>query len=137
MVRDLMEPEYAQLGAAPAPTGLEGLAGVLEQALAAGGFYIVGAAIPAYVAAMDDFWSRARPATAPRTPPAERPTSPRILQRRARLALVRVPRLTIRAPGRVLDGQLIGEVVARFRQAVAEAYRTGEGIASSQLEPAP
>jgi hypothetical protein len=94
------------------------LATAFEHAVASGGFALVGSAIPAYVGEMRRFW-------ATRRPPAPRPTSPHILARHGRLGGVRVPRLTVRANGRVADRQLAALVAGRVHDAVGEAYVGG------------
>jgi hypothetical protein len=94
------------------------LARTFEEALTAGGFALVGNAIPAYVGELRRFWAERRP-------PAERPTSPHILARHGRLGGVRVPRMTVRARGRAPDAELATLVAARFRDAVGEAYVGG------------
>ena len=94
------------------------LALAFEQAVSSGGFALVGGAIPAYVGEMRRFWATKRP-------PVERPTSPHILARHGRLGGVRVPRMTVRASGRVADRQLAALVAARFHDAVGEAYVGG------------
>jgi hypothetical protein len=53
------------------------------------------------------------------------PTSPHILARHGRLGGVRVPRLTVRANGRVADRQLAALVAVRVHDAVGEAYVGG------------
>ena len=82
------------------------------------GFALVGGAIPAYVGEMRRFWATKRPPVPP-------PTSPHILARHGRLGGVRVPRITVRASGRVADRQLAALVAARFHDAVGEAYVGG------------
>ena len=118
-----MAAEYAWLSAHAEPTGLEGLAGSLEAALALGGFHLVGAAIPHYVRALREFW-QSQPEEA--TQAAAPPTSPQILARRAQLSRVLVPSVSIRAPRRALDGELSRELLAHFRSAVSAAFRNGE-----------
>jgi hypothetical protein len=88
-----------------------------EQVVASGGFALVGNAIPAYVGELKRFWARRAP--------VERPTSPHILARHGRLGGVRVPRMTVRAPGRTPDATLASLVSARFHDAVGEAYASG------------
>jgi hypothetical protein len=118
-VGDLMRPEEdlvrQQLDR---PRALAGLAAPLESALAAGGFAVIGAAIPGYVKGLRDFWLREKSTGA-------RPTSPHILARHARHLHVRMPDLTIRATGRPADAGLAELVAGRFRAAVDEAYRAG------------
>ena len=94
------------------------LATAFEQAVTSGGFALVGGAIPAYVGEMRRFWATKRPPVPP-------PTSPHILARHGRLGGVRVPRITVRASGRVADRQLAALVAARFHDAVGEAYVGG------------
>jgi hypothetical protein len=94
------------------------LAVAFEQAVASGGFALVGSAIPAYVGEMRRFWVTRRP-------PGPRPTSPHILARHGRLGGVRVPRLSVRASGRRADRQLAALVAARVHDAVDDAYVGG------------
>jgi hypothetical protein len=94
------------------------LATAFEQAVTSGGFALVGGAIPAYVGELRRFW-------ATRRPPVPQPTSPHILARHGRLGGVRVPRITVRASGRVADRQLAALVAARFHDTVGEAYVGG------------
>src|SRR6266540_1213618 len=94
------------------------LAEAFETAVTSGGFALVGAAIPAYVGEMRRFWEQKRP-------PLERPTSPHILARHGRLGAVRIPRMTVRAPGRTPDRALATVVAERFHSAVDDAYLQG------------
>jgi len=94
------------------------LAAAFETAVTSGGFALVGAAIPAYVGEMRRFWEQKRP-------PLERPTSPHILARHGRLGAVRIPRMTVRAPGRTPDRALATVVAERFHSAVDDAYLQG------------
>jgi hypothetical protein len=103
------EAALAPPGAAQAPFG---------SALAAGGFQLIGAAIPGYVKGLRDFWLRERST-------GERPTSPHLLAKHARHLQVRMPDLTIRAKGRPTDSKLATMVAARFRAAIDDAYRVG------------
>src|SRR5207245_1064354 len=105
------------------------LALAFEAAVTDGGFRLVGKAIPAYVGEMRRFWERQRP-------PAERPTSPHILARHGRLGAVRVPRMTVRAPGRTPDAGLARDVAARFHDAVGNAYVDGRRQLEQLREPA-
>ncbi|HUO69803.1 MAG TPA: hypothetical protein VMU39_03420, partial [Solirubrobacteraceae bacterium] len=52
-------------------------------------------------------------------------TSPHILARHGHVERVRVPRLTIRAPGRRADADSAAAIAARWRTAVGQAYLTG------------
>lgn len=109
-------PEADRLRAAAG--GPDGLAVAFEQAVANGGFALVGGAIPVYVDEMRQFWETRRP-------PERLPTSPHILARHGRLGGVRVPRLTVRAAGRTPDAALASLVAARLHDAVDEAYAGG------------
>ena len=114
------------------PNGLMGLAAPFEAALAppgaaqapfgsvlaAGGFQLIGAAIPGYVKGLRDFWLRERST-------GQRPTSPHLLAKHARHLQVRMPDLTIKATGRPADGKLATVVAGRFRAAINDAYRAG------------
>lgn len=96
----------------------DALAAAFDQAVAGGGFHLVGAAIPLYVESMREFWEQ--------RPPAEpHPTSPHILAKRQRLGCVKVPAIRIRAAGRALDDPLISRVAAEFRRAVQGAWQSG------------
>lgn len=105
------------------------LAEAFERAVASGGFHIVGAVIPEYVAQMRRYWDRELDTAETRT--AALPTSPHILARRARVGTVRVPRMNLRSEGRALDDDLIARIAAQFRGAVQEAFSTGEGNATA------
>jgi hypothetical protein len=94
------------------------LAAAFESAVTSGGFALVGSAIPAYVGEMRRFWEQKRP-------PVDRPTSPHILARHGRLGAVRIPRMTMRAPGRAPDHALATAVAERFHSAVDDAYLEG------------
>jgi hypothetical protein len=118
-VDQLMQPHQQWLSEHDQPTGLEGIAGAFEDALAGAGFDIVGAAIPAYIGTLRDLWGPDVAAG------ADQPTSPHIIARRARLQAVRLHRLTIRALGRALDEPLSRDIAARAQAAVAEAYQRG------------
>jgi hypothetical protein len=111
-------PEADRLRAEAASSQPDALAAGFEQAVTSGGFALVGGAIPAYVEEMRRFWATKRPPEPP-------PTSPHILARHGRLGGVRVPRLTVRASGRVADRQLAALVAARFHDEVGEAYVGG------------
>jgi hypothetical protein len=124
--RQLMAPHTRWIAAHAGPTGLEGIAGAFEDVLAHGGFDVVGAAIPAYIGSLRDLWE---PEVAAGGAP---PTSPHIVARHARLALVHMPRLTVRAIGRALDETLRTDIAARAQAAVADAYQR----AMTNLTPA-
>jgi hypothetical protein len=94
------------------------LAQAFESVVASRGFWLVGAAIPAYIGEMRAFWVSRRERV-------DRPTSPHILARHGRLAVVRVPRLTFSAPRRMPDGTLAGAIDARFREQVGAAWLAG------------
>jgi hypothetical protein len=106
--------------ARPAQPMEEALVGWLGR----GGFHIIGAVIPAYVAEMRRFWQQQ---VASGTEPmlTITPTSPHILARRARLGRVRMRRLQITARGQAADETLVEAVARQFKQAVEQAYVTG------------
>ncbi|WP_068924260.1 hypothetical protein [Planobispora rosea] len=89
-----------------------------------GGFALAGAAVDVYIGEMRRFWGPGREVRRGGAPVAH-PTSPHILARHGRLGAVRLPRLTVRAAGRVPDEALAAEVSARFRENVAAAYLSG------------
>ena len=96
-----------------------------EQWLVKGGFHVIGAVIPLYVAEMRRYWHEQ--ADAGNEPYVEiTPTSPHILARRARLGRVRVPRMTLRTGGQPLAEGLVRELARRFQGAVQEAFATGQ-----------
>jgi hypothetical protein len=114
-----------------AARGPDPLAQAFERWIVHGGFYLVGAAIPQYVRTMFSYWqaqvtpqSAEPPAAGEVIPP--HPTSPHILARRARLGRVQMQRLTIRAPVRALDEGLTVDIALSFREAIAQAYATGQ-----------
>jgi hypothetical protein len=111
-------PEADRLRADAGSSRPDPLAAAFEGAVTSGGFALVGGAIPAYVGEMRRFWATKRPPVPP-------PTSPHILARHGRLGGVRVPRLTVRASGRIADRRLAALVAARFHDAVGEAYVGG------------
>jgi hypothetical protein len=111
-------PEADRLRAEAESRQPDPLAAGFEQAVTSGGFALVGGAIPAYVEEMRRFWATKRPPLSP-------PTSPHILARHGRLGGVRVPRITVRAGGRVADRQLAALVAARFHDEVGVAYVGG------------
>lgn len=97
--------------------------------LAVSGFQTVGTVLPSYVDEMIRYWKEEAA-----KPPAERPTSPHIVARRARLGRVRMPRLVVHvAPGRTLDKGLAVEIADRVRTEVAQAF----GRAGARLAGAP
>lgn len=82
------------------------------------GFEFAGKVLPKFVAEMIEFWKKEAS-----KPPAERPTSPHILARRAQIDRVRVPRLMIRVnEERELGKSLAVEVAARAQSGVAKAF---------------
>jgi hypothetical protein len=100
------------------------LALAFESWLATGGFVLIGEVIPFYVEEVARLWREKVEHAA--EPPPITPTSPHILQRRATLGKVRVPRMTLHVPaGRQLDPALADEVTQRFGFAVDDAYRSG------------
>jgi hypothetical protein len=100
------------------------LALAFESWLATGGFVLIGEVIPFYVEEVARLWREKVEHAA--EPPPITPTSPHILQRRATLGKVRVPRMTLHVPaGRQLDAALADEVTQRFGFAVDDAYRSG------------
>ncbi len=118
MAETVFGPEAERVREQAARRRPDALAIAFEGAVTSGGFALVGAAIPAYVRAMRSFWTSRRP-------PADRPTSPHILARHGRLGGVRVPRMTVRAPGRTADRELAAAVAARFHDEVGNAYVGG------------
>lgn len=92
--------------------------------LTRGGFHVIGAVIPAYVAEMRRFWRR-QVAEGNELMLTLTATSPHILARRARLGRVRMRRLLITAHGRQADEVLVAEIAQQFKQAVEQAYVTG------------
>jgi hypothetical protein len=95
--------------------------------LAGGGFFVIGAVIPAYVSEMRGFWQDQLAAdNAPML--SITATSPHILARRARLARVRMGRLTIVVRGPQADEALVAQVAGQFKQAVEQAYVAGHGV---------
>lgn len=100
------------------------LAQAFESWLARSGFEFVGRVLPGYVAEMIDFWKKEAAKN-----PAERPTSPHIVARRAQIGRVRMPRMVIRiSEERELDKVLAVEVGDRVRFGVAQAF----GVAMDQ-----
>ena len=96
-----------------------------QQWLTTGGFNVIGAAIPPYVAEMRRFWQSEREGAGDAIVDLGTAVSPHILARRARLARVQMRRLTIDAGNRPLDPALAREIAERFRGAVGDAYRDG------------
>ncbi len=93
-----------------------------ERLLAQGGFYIIGAAIPLYVAEMQRYWQEQK---AHANTADEMPTSQHITVRRQRLGLIRVPRVVIRVHERDLDNLQASEIATRFQKAVVGTYQSG------------
>ncbi len=97
-----------------------------ESWVATGGFALVGEFLPGYIAAMRRRWHEQAERRR-----AELPTSPHIVDRRARLGRVRMQemRLRVGAPAggaaAALDDALIGTLSLRFKTAVEDAFRTG------------
>ncbi|MGH9277039.1 MAG: hypothetical protein ACRD12_02870, partial [Acidimicrobiales bacterium] len=94
------------------------LARAFEEAASSTGIVTAAAAVPAYVGQMRRFW-------ATRTAVEPRPTSAHILARHGRLAMVRVPRMSVHTGGRAPDADLAAMTAARFRASVGTAYRDG------------
>lgn len=95
--------------------------------LSRGGFHIVGAAIPLYVAEMRRYWhAQLREGT--ELTMIITPTSPHIIARRVSLGRVRMRRLVIRAPERELNSDLAERIALRFKGSVENAYVSGQGI---------
>jgi len=95
--------------------------------LAGGGFFIIGAVIPVYVSEMRGFWQE-QLAAGNEPLLTVTATSPHILARRARLARVRMGRLTIVVRGPQMDESLVAQVAGQFKQAVEQAYVDGHGV---------
>jgi hypothetical protein len=89
-----------------------------DEAAAAVGIRAAAAAIPAFVSELRPFWE-AHTANRPQ------PTSPHILARRARLAAVRMPRLTVTVHDLQPGPQLARQTATRFHGVVDQAYREG------------
>jgi len=128
LAESLFGPDAAELRRRIATRPPDVLARAFESWVARGGFDIIGAAIPLYVAEMRRFWDEEADRAATEAPAEEivLPTSPHITARRAQLGRVFMPRLVIRAPGRALDDELVGVVAARFKEAVEGAFQTGQ-----------
>lgn len=119
--------QKAELESRPADPMALGFA----RAVARGGFDVVGAVLPAYVARMRAWWGERAPARAAEMAAAAGPsrksfpTSVHKLDRRFQLGRVRVPRLVVRARGRGPDPALAAAVAERFRKQVEKAYAAG------------
>lgn len=125
LANGLFDDQLRELGARTQATPARSF----EQWLARGGFEIIGAAIPLYVAEMRRYWQAQAQAQAQAEggPYIEiTPTSPHILARRARLGRVRMPRLTLRTNGAPLTQDLARDIAERFQRAVREAFETGQ-----------
>jgi len=98
-----------------------------EGLIARGGFYLIGSVIPAYINELRQFWQQqsSRKETIRTSATKALPTSPHILAHRERLARVKLPRLTIRLPGRRLDDELKELTAVKFKLAIEQAYQTG------------
>jgi hypothetical protein len=99
------------------------LARAFEDALARGGFELIGTVVPTYVVEMRRYWQEQR-ASGVQTR-RETPTSPHLLARRQRLGRIETPGLVLRLPGRPLDEAFTRETAERFRYALNDIYRTG------------
>lgn len=95
--------------------------------LSRGGFHLVGATIPLYVAEMQRYW-QAQLQEGSELTMIITPTSPHIIARRVRLGRVRLRSLVIRAPDRELDDDLADRIANRFKNAVENAYVSGQNI---------
>lgn len=104
------------------------IAAAFESWLSQSGFTLVDRVLPRYVGEMIEYWKREAA-----KPPAERPTSPHILARRAQVERVRLPRMVIRVnEERELDKVLVAEIAERVRFGVSRAFQ----IAAAQNEAA-
>ncbi|MGY1694627.1 hypothetical protein ACI780_06890 [Geodermatophilus sp. SYSU D00814] len=96
-----------------------------ESFLAGSGFDLVQQVLEGYVGEVAAHW-RAQLAQGTELTTPVTPTSPRILRRRAALARVAVPRLTLRVtPGQELDEELAALLAGQFEDAVRAAHRRG------------
>jgi hypothetical protein len=127
LVTGLFEPLHGDLEARSTPPGA--LAEAFEEAASAGGIVTAAQAVPAYVGEMRRFW-------ATRSAQREYPTSAHLLARRGRLAMVRVPRLTLNAHGWKPGDALAAETADRFRDVVHGAYREGRARMAVLAQPA-
>ena len=118
LVHGLFGPLRADLSQRADTEPADPLAQAFDQAVRSGGIAAAAAAVPAYVGELRRYW-------AVRSASQEYPTSAHLLARRGRLAAVRVPRLTMNAPGRTPGAPLAAETADAFRDAVRDAYRDG------------
>jgi hypothetical protein len=117
--------ERARAGALRRPSAL---GAAFDDVMAGGGITLAAAVVPLYVGGMRRHWSarsQARP----------HPTSAHILARHGRLALVRVPRLTVQAPGHDPAVPLAETLGARFHTVVADAYLEGRNRLTQLAKP--
>jgi hypothetical protein len=98
------------------------LADGFDQWLIHGGIRLAATAIPLYVHALADLWADHQDDVVP----LDRETSPLILARRAKLARVHVPEVTVHAHGRALDDALLDATATELRGKIGEAYRQGK-----------
>jgi hypothetical protein len=118
LVHGLFAPLRADVSRRAETEPADPFAQAFDQAVRTGGIAAAAAAIPAYVGELRRFW-------AARTVSRKYPTSAHLLARRGRLAAVRVPRLTMNAPGRAPGTPLAAETADAFRGAVRDAYWDG------------
>jgi hypothetical protein len=118
LVHGLFGPLRADLSQRAGTEPADPLAQAFDQAVRTGGITAAAAAVPAYVGELRRYW-------AARSASREYPTSAHLLARRGQLAAVRVPRLTMNAPGRAAGAPLAAEAADAFRDAVRDAYRDG------------
>ena len=118
VAHDLFSPLEGDVRSRMAARRADPMALAFDDAAASVGIAAAGAAVPAYVGEMRRFW-------AARATPVEHPTSAHILARHGRLAMVRVPRLTLHAEGREPGADLAAQAATGFRGAVGTAYRDG------------
>ena len=134
LVGGLVQPLRDDLVARAAGAPSDPLAEAFEQAAGAGGIVAAAQAVPAYVGQLRSYWET-------RSQQREHPTSAHLLARRGRLAMVRVPRLTLTAHDRIPGEALASETADRFHDVVLGAYREGRGrmavLARPAGEPAP
>lgn len=121
-----------QIGTLQGRVGRVGFGRDYDAFLVRRGFEVMEAIVPLYIDAMRDYWrdrvlGRAEGNFAPRSglPAYDLPTSPHLLDRRARLGRVRVPRMTVRAPARPVTRDLADAVAAHFKTEVERVYAVG------------
>lgn len=104
------------------------LARGFEHVVAEEGFGLLEVALPIYVRGMRDYWTGANAPSARFARASElpdyAPTSPHILDRRARLGRVVMNTLTLRVTG-PFDDRLAERVASHFKAQVEQAYETG------------